>query len=283
MVLAAGLGTRLRPFTDRIPKPLIPLHGVPCMEYALLAMREAGLGEVAVNLHTHPGQIRTYLRSDPVPPLRFHESDESRLLLGSAGGIRRMFDVLKEGPVVSMNADVLHLAPLSGLQGKHAELRQKYGVWMTLVLASGEAVARSGGSYREILVDEASGLVRAFGEKKTHVPFFTGTAIFEKEAFSRLAPGAPAEFVPGVLEPAIRAGKVGFLSSDALWLDIGSPALWFEAEVRLRTLVGSGGLPGWLLDRLGQSDPDLQGRFELGKSSIRLDDVLYEIEDLRSS
>jgi NDP-sugar pyrophosphorylase family protein len=283
MVLAAGLGTRLRPFTDRIPKPLIPLHGIPCMEYALLAMREAGVQQVAVNLHAHPEQMRGYLQSATVHPLVLQESDETGLLLGSAGGIRKMFEWAGNGPVFSMNADVLHLAPLLELQERHLKLRQKHGVWMTLVLASGDVLAHSTGSYREILVDESTGLVRAFGEKKTRVPFFTGTAIFERDAFAHLAAGVPAEFVPEVLEPGIRAGKVGFLSSDALWLDVGSPALWRDAELRLRTECRSGTLPDWLSRRLESSDPTLQGRFELGKSSIRLDDVLYEIEDLRNS
>jgi MurNAc alpha-1-phosphate uridylyltransferase len=276
MVLAAGLGTRLKPFTDRIPKPLIPLHGVPCMEYALLSLSEAGVREGVVNVHAHPELMRAYLAGRPASPLALRESDETNLLLGSAGGIRKMFDVLGEGPVFSFNADVLHLVPLRLLQARHEELRAKYGVWMTLVLASS-------GNYREILFDPGTGLVTGFGEKKPGVPYFTGTAVFERDGFEHLHSGVPAEFVPEVLTPAIEAGKVGFLLSDALWLDVGTPGLWHQAELRIRDELRSGSLPGYMMDRLRRSDPGLGGRFELGKSSIRMDDMLYEIEDLRNS
>lgn len=282
-MLAAGLGTRLRPFTDRVPKPLIPLYGVPCVEYALLALREAGVGRAGINVHAHPVQMRSYLGSRPVRPLHLLESDETACLLGSAGGIRKLLDLMGEGPVFSMNADVLHLAPLTELRARHQSLRERHGVWMTLVLSPAADGAGTAGAYREILFDSEAGRVTGFGEKKPHVPFFTGTAIFERDGFEHLASGVPAEFVPEVLTPAIEAGKVGFLLSDALWLDVGSPELWHRAELRIRKELAAGNLPGYLADRLRQADPGWGGRFELGKSSIRLDDVLYEIEDLRNS
>ena len=239
--------------------------------------------DAAVNVHAHAPLMRSYLRSGSVSSMRISESDESGLLLGSAGGIRQLIDCVGGGPVFSMNADVVHLAPLRQLHERHAELLRRHGVSLTLVLAGGEAVERARGVYREILVDESSGLIRALGEKKTRVPFFTGTAIFEAEGFSHLTRGVPAEFVPEVLEPAIRARKVGFLFSDALWLDIGSPELWHQAETRLRAELSIGNLPKYLLERLERADPTWGGRFELGKSSIRMDDMLYEIEDLRNS
>jgi MurNAc alpha-1-phosphate uridylyltransferase len=283
MVLAAGLGTRLKPFTERIPKPLIPLHGIPCIEYALLSLRAAGVDEVVVNLHAHPGQMRRYLDSHAFGSLQVSLSDESKLLLGSAGGIRHALPLLGKGPFFSMNADVLHLAPLRDLEKRHHELRKRHNVLMTLVLASGEVVEGQVGEYREIMADDSTGLVDGFGEKKRHVPFFTGTAVFEPEAFRHLSLGEPSEFVPEVLEPALRAGRVGFLRSDAPWIDIGSPALWHRAEQEIRRLLDSGRLPEFLIRRLKNSDPGLGGRFELGKKQIRLDDTVHEIEDFRSS
>ena len=281
MVLAAGLGTRLKPFTERTPKPLIPLHGIPCIEYALFSLREAGVQEAVVNLHAHAAQMKRHLLSEPKGHLQIAISDESGLLLGSAGGIRHALPVLGKSPFFSMNADVLHLAPLRELSMRHFELREKHGVLMTLVLASGEALKDQTGEYREIMANDSTGLIEGFGEKKRQVPFFTGTAVFEPGAFRHLSLGAPAEFVREVLEPAIRAGRVGFLRSDALWLDIGSPELWFRAEHRIREVLRSGKMPEFLAKRLQRSDPSFGGRFELGKKQIRLDDVVHEIEDIR--
>jgi MurNAc alpha-1-phosphate uridylyltransferase len=234
-----------------------------------------------VNIHAHPGKMRNYLQSLLPGSMHLSVSDESKLLLGSAGGIRHALPILGKGPFFSMNADVLHLAPLAALANRHRELRERHGVVMTLVLASGGVVTEQTGEYREIMADDSTGLMEGFGEKKAKVPFFTGTAVFEPEAFRHLALGTPAEFVPEVLEPAIRSRKAGFLRSDALWLDIGSPELWFQAEHRLRNEFKSGNLPDFMLKRLESSDPSLGGRFELGKKQIRLDDTVYEIEDLR--
>ncbi|MBU6153171.1 MAG: nucleotidyltransferase family protein [Bdellovibrionales bacterium] len=283
MVLAAGLGTRLRPFTERTPKPLIPLYGIPCIEFVLLSLQKAGVREAVVNIHAHADQVRAHLHSSARGSLQIAISDESRLLLGSAGGIRHALPLLGKEAFFSMNADVLHLAPLEDLARRHQALRDQHNVLMTLVLASGEALAGQDGEYREIVANDSTGLIEGFAEKKRGVPFFTGTAVFEPDAFRHLPLGVPAEFVPEVLQPAIRAGRVGFLRSDAVWLDIGSPELWFRAEQRIREILSSGRIPDFLANRLKHSDPSFGGRFELGKKRIRLDDTVHEIEDFRDS
>jgi mannose-1-phosphate guanylyltransferase len=293
MVLAAGLGTRLRPFTERIPKPLIPLHGVPCMEFALIGMKAAGIQETVVNVHAHPALMRSYLEECNRSGIRVRESDETGLLLGSAGGLRKGLGALAGGPFISMNGDGVHLIDLATVNDAHQKLRESRGVSMTLVLARGQALKGQTGMYREILTDAPykqsnqeqngaqTGLIVGFGHKKSGVPFFTGTAIFEPEALEHLAPGAPAEFVPEVLEPALRAGKAGFFYSEAPWLDIGSPELWFRAERTMREWLRDGVLPAEIEARVKGADPTFGGRFELGKNTIRMDDIVHEIEDIR--
>lgn len=276
MVLGAGLGSRLKPFTTKIPKPLIPVLGIPCIEFALRALHAASVNEVVVNLHAHADQMRKYLKSNPVPGVSFQESDEEALLLGSAGGFRKALPCFQNEAFLSMNADVIHDAPILKLIETHERLRKSQGVVMTLVLA-GEALSQTqSGEYREIFVNEASGLITGFGEKKSKVPFYTGTAVFEPEAFSSLVEGVPAEFVPEVLEPWIKRGKVGFLKHDSLWLDIGSAELWRIALETLAEKLKEGDLPPFWLSRLKSADPTLGGRFELGKNHIRLDDIDYE-------
>jgi NDP-sugar pyrophosphorylase family protein len=281
MILAAGLGSRLKPFTDRIPKALIPLHGVSCIEFAMIAMREAGITRSLVNVHSHAEQMREFIRGVDSKRIRLVESDETELLLGSAGGLKKASSFFGPNPFFSMNADVFHAAPLAELARRHSELREAHGVTMTLILARGPILREQTGMYREIFTDDQSGLITGFGEKRSQVPFFTGTAIFEAEAFAGILEGVPSEFVPEVLEPAIRSRKAGFLYSDALWLDIGSPELWKKAELRVRSELATGGLPRPYSERLKTADPSFGGRFELGKNRIRLDDTVYEIQDSR--
>jgi MurNAc alpha-1-phosphate uridylyltransferase len=283
MVLGAGLGTRLRPFTDRLPKPLFPVLGVPCVEFALRTLSEAGVRDVAVNVHAHADQLERWLHAHGTPGLRLAISDERKLLLGSAGGFRRALDLIPGERFISMNADVIHLTSIEDLAATHEKRRLDHGIWMTLVLNRGRALEAAEGAYREILVDEASSLITGFGEKKTGVPFYSGTAVFEKSAFSALKPGVPAEFVPEVLEPAIRQGKVAFVFSEDLWIDIGSPELWLRAQDHLRQAILDQRVPESLRIRLEHADPTVGGRFELGKNTIRMDDIVYEIAGVRGS
>jgi len=252
------------------------------MDFALETMLEAGVNEVVVNVHAHSAKMREHLSARPAGRPGIVISDESKLLLGSAGGFRQALPLLGKGPFYAMNADVFHVAPLRQLAERHDELRRTRGVVMTLVLVSGKTLDEQGGEYREIHGNDATGLIEGFGVKKNRTPFYSGTAIFEPEAFSHLPLGSPSEFVPEVLEPAIRAGKVGFLHSDALWLDLGSPELWYRAEHRIREALAAGALPERLIRFLKASDPGFGGRFELGKNRIRLDDVDHEIKDLRN-
>lgn len=281
MVLGAGLGTRLRPFTDRLPKALFPVLGIPCIEFALRNLVRSGVRNLVVNVHAHADQLESWLHSNTPPGVALAISDERRLLLGSAGGFRQALDLLPGERFFSMNADVIHFASLDGLSFFHERARRDHDVWMTLVLNRGRALEGVDGEYREILVNEATGLVSGFGEKKRGVPFYSGTAVFEKSAFSNLQSGVPAEFVPDVLEPAIRLGKVAFCYAEDLWIDIGSPELWARAQEQLRQAVRSGIVPEDLLSRLENADPTCGGRFDLGKSRIRMDDIVYEIAGIR--
>lgn len=283
MVLGAGMGSRLKPFTVRRPKPLIPILGVPCIEFSLTHLAEAGVKDVVVNTHAHAEQLRHYLQSQPVPHLNLVESKEADQLLGSAGGFRKALPFFQKGPFLSMNADVIHFADLQTLSHAHAKFKRDHGVFMTLMLASGEVVEKQSGAYSEILKNGESGLIEGVGAKKTHTPFYTGTAVFEHEAFSHLRFGRPAEFVPEVLLPMIQAKKVAFIESSALWIDIGSPELWAQAHLTLDLALQSHTLSPRISLLLKQADPTCRGEFELGKNTIRLEDIEYEIKGFRNS
>lgn len=249
MVLAAGLGTRLHPFTLKTPKALIPLLGVPCIDFSFSQLSMAGVRDLVVNVHAHPEQMKVHLKQAALDfSLKINLSDESGTLLGSAGGLRKAIPLLESVSGVSesffsLNADVISNVNLSILAQRHKELRKKEGVVMTLCLARGKMLNRQEFPYTEILTEDGSGLIRGIGSKKERAPFYTGTAVFETEAFRHLEDDRPAEFVPEVLSPWIEKGKVGFFWMDDLWLDIGSPGLWWKSHFDILQEYENGILP----------------------------------------
>ena len=104
LVLAAGLGTRLRPLTERCPKPLMPLWGVPLIEHVLRLLESWGVEEVAVNLHWQPERIEDYLKARAgTARIRFAREPQ---ILGTGGALRPLRDFLGDGPFWMMNADI---------------------------------------------------------------------------------------------------------------------------------------------------------------------------------
>ena len=212
MILAAGLGTRLKPFTLHTPKPLMPLLGVPCIEFSMLQLKAIGLKNVVVNIHAHASQMEKYLgdRAQSLN-LNIQISDESAQLLGSAGGFKKALSKLESVAGVSeafysMNSDVVSLVDLKKLALRHQELRAQHGTLITLCLARGKTLENLEGSY---------------------------TAVFETAAFHHLPLDVPSEFTPDVLLPLIEKKKVGFFWMEDLWIDVGSPELWLRSHFEM--------------------------------------------------
>lgn len=294
MVLGAGLGTRMKPFTDLTPKPLIPLLGLPCIEYSLLRLQQFGIRRAVINIHAHGDQMERYCASNPVPELDLVVSSERDKLLGSAGGFRHALPKLGSGAFVGMNADVINLVPIDDLIQRHKKLRAERKVSMTLALLSGEWLQAQAGKYRKIEVNESTGLINGYSQDLIQrTPFYSGVGIFEPEAFEHLPDGEPSEFVPMVLEPLIRKKKVGFMWADALWMDIGNPDLWWQAHFDLYQRYLNQALPRpWAEGieaalpkchiRLSEKTVDYSPESEapLGKNWIRLHNLKYAISNV---
>ena len=104
MVLAAGLGTRMRPITETIPKPLVRIAGKPLIDYALDTLKAAGCEKTVVNVHWLADQMEAHLAT--YPGLEIVISDERAELLNSGGGLAKGLKLLDPGPVYVMNADL---------------------------------------------------------------------------------------------------------------------------------------------------------------------------------
>lgn len=105
MVLAAGLGTRMRPLTDHLPKPLIPVRGKPLIDWTLDRFAAAGVPRAIVNVHYRADQMEAHLKSRARPEILI--SDERALLLETGGGLKRARPMLGEAPFFCTNTDAI--------------------------------------------------------------------------------------------------------------------------------------------------------------------------------
>src|ERR1700754_2450817 len=105
MVLAAGLGVRMRPLTDRMPKPLVPVAGRPLLDHVLDKLGDAGVTEAIVNVHYLPDQIIEHVASRKRPHVII--SDERNQVLGTGGGVVKALPLLGNEPFFHLNADTL--------------------------------------------------------------------------------------------------------------------------------------------------------------------------------
>lgn len=263
--MTAGLGTRLRPFTDLCPKPLLPLLGVPLAEFALDALAEAGVKRVVANVHHLPRVLESGLSAlvgrdvhGASAALSLAFSDERAAILGSAGGIHHALPKLGAGAFFYVNGDMLWSLDLNALASTHARLRASHGVTLTLGLLPG----RRTGAYREIGLDpdavtrkDPGGLILGAGEVVAGKPFFAGIAVLEREAVESLHHGVASDFLQAILKPAIASQRAGYHLwgadagsgiDSALWFDIGTPGHWHETHFEVERLIKSGQCPrGW--------------------------------------
>lgn len=118
IVLAAGLGTRLRPLTLRVPKPALPVGGLPILLYNLYLLREAGVGRITINLHHLPQVIRRLLGSGRPLGLKLGYSFEPKIL-GTAGGIAQALGAMPSEATFVLNGDILSDLDLKKMAAEH--------------------------------------------------------------------------------------------------------------------------------------------------------------------
>jgi NDP-sugar pyrophosphorylase family protein len=185
MILAAGFGTRLRPLTDRVPKPLIQVAGKPLIAYALALARAAGIRDVVVNLHHHAAAVRAALGDGRAFGVSIQYSEEDPLL-DTGGAILQARPLLGDERFVVLNSDSIIDLDLRRLIEWHRER----GSVATMVLRRDREQAR----YGVIEIDGAQ-RVRRFLGKPAHVDepltplMFAGVHVFEPEIFAHMATG----------------------------------------------------------------------------------------------
>lgn len=218
MVLAAGLGTRLRPITYDIPKPLVPVLDRPVMEHALLLLKKHGLTDVVANLHYFPDEMRAYFgdgsKWDIDLELRYEEE-----LLGTAGGVRNVRDHFGDEPFAIVSGDALTDIDLS----KFVEAHKRCGGIATLALKRVDDTREYG-----VVVLDDDGRIEGFQEKPDPEDALSNLAncgiyIFDPEIFDYFPETDFADWAQDVF-PALLERDAPFYGHEVAgyWNDVGS-------------------------------------------------------------
>lgn len=223
MVLAAGLGLRMRPLTLERPKPLIPILGKPMLDHALDRLEESGVASAVVNSHYKGEMIADHLKGRARPAITLSPEDE---LLETGGGVKKALPHLGEAPFYAVNADIFWLdGPTPALQRLAAHWDPDAMDALLLLMATTRAVGYEGrGDYH---MDPMGRLTRR--AEREIAPFvFAGVQIVKPELF-RDTPDGPFS-TNLVWNRAQEAGRLFGLAHDGLWYHVGTPDALKEAE-----------------------------------------------------
>jgi MurNAc alpha-1-phosphate uridylyltransferase len=224
MVLAAGLGARMRPLTDHIPKPLVRVAGRALLDHALDRLADAGVSEAVVNVHYLPDLIidHTAGRSRP----RVIISDERDRVLGTGGGVVKALPSFGAAPFFHVNADTLWI---DGVRPNLARLAETFDpAKMDILLLMAPTTSSIGYSGRGDYAMLPDGALRKRREHQV-VPFvYAGAAIMSPSVFA----DAPAgEFsLTRMFDSANEQERLFGLRLDGVWMHVGTPDAINAAE-----------------------------------------------------
>lgn len=227
MVLAAGLGTRMRPLTDALPKPLVRLGGRALIDHALDRLADAGVSRAVVNVHHKADQIEAHLAARSRP--RVIVSDERGQLLETGGGIKKALPLLGAAPFIVHNSDsVWH-------ETKGSNIARLLAAWddgkmdclLMLVLAS----ACIGYSGKGDFSLEADGRIRRRRPDEVAPYVFMGVHIVHPRLYEGTPEGAFSQNL--VWNKALLQGRAYGVRMEGLWMHVGTPEALAEAEAAM--------------------------------------------------
>ncbi len=238
MVLAAGLGTRMRPLTDTIPKPLVRLNGRALIDHVLDRLAAAGIKRAVVNVHHHADKLEAHLKTRNSPEIAI--SDERGVLLDTGGGVVRALPLIGDAPFLIHNSDSVWI------EGMGSNLDRLLSSWDEVRMDSIMLLAPTTGSLGydgpgDFHMDANSRLTRQSGQ---HIaPFvFAGVSIihpcmFKGEEERRFS-------LNHVWDRGISAGRLYGVRLEGLWMHVGTPEALSEAETTIANQHLVTGRPG---------------------------------------
>lgn len=235
LVMAAGLGTRLRPLTDTCPKPLVPVLGKPMIEYVLELLAKHGIKEAMVNIHYLPEHMKKFVdgwnANHRLPKL--FVQDESKLILGSGGAVALAASWLFENESAALvcNSDVISYPDLNAMKLFHDKKQPDIDLTMALVPHPDAGVKYNG-------VRKNADFVVGFEQPGKHddgLFHFPGYYILDKRCIERLPkPGKSFSIVSDLWRKLVAERRMAAWAYSEKYLDLGTVADLKEAEEFLK-------------------------------------------------
>ncbi len=230
MILAAGLGKRMRPLTDHLPKPLIEVDGRTLLDHAIERLTSVGVSDIVVNMHYMADKVKKHLKGRNKPAI--HLSDETGELLDTGGGIAKALPLLGDKPFFTHNSDSIWI------DGIGANLERMIAMWddgkMDALMLLAPLVKTSGyDGMGDFTMDKVGRLTRR--EDRHVAPFaWTGVQIIHPRLFTDLP---PPPFSTNVLwDRAIEKDRLYGIRLDGFWMHVGTPDGKDQAEQYLNEL-----------------------------------------------
>lgn len=224
VILAAGLGTRLRPLSYQVPKPLFPILNRPLLGLIIAQLRTAGFRRVAINTHHRADDIAFFLQNQALPDMEVFISYEPEIL-GTGGGLRQLAGFLGDSPCLVLNADIV-----TDLNLATAFLSHRQGALATMILHDYPR-------FNNVWLDDA-GDIAGFGAATPRVQpaplAFTGIQVVSPRIFGLIEPGAFVNIID-TYRQAIAGGETvaAAVQQGFYWQDIGTPQDYLEIHRRL--------------------------------------------------
>jgi len=231
MILAAGYGTRLRPVTYTLPKPMVPLCGQPLIAWGVESLLGFGIRDFIVNLHHLPEPIERFLPAR-FPDARFAFSYEPEIL-GTGGGVRKVRSLLeRDDEFLLVNGDTIQFPPYDALRAT----RNDSIAALTLRHPPG------GDRFTPVYFDR--GRITGFGNGIGEALMFSGTHLLSNRIFNYLPDKDFSGIVDEVYQPLLDSGRetIAGVVDDGLWFDIGTPQRYMSASRTMLDLMVRGEL-----------------------------------------
>lgn len=227
MLLSAGLGTRFRPVSDAIPKPLFPFLNVPLLRSHLERLGRAGVADVGINLHHRGEAIRAFAGALPagLPRVKFFEEPE---ILGTAGALANAAEWLSGDDFFVVNSDAALEPEFEALLSRHRQT----GRAATLLVTENQEPARF------TPLASAGDRITAFGQMSAWPLVYTGVCVLSSRALARI-PGGERSLVDDLWQPLLDSGEeIGWLLHDGPFSDLGTPRDFLRATRQALTRGG---------------------------------------------
>jgi len=228
MVLAAGRGERMRPLTERLPKPLVPVDGKPLLDHVLDRLAAAGVERAVVNVHYLADLIETHLAGRTAP--RVTISDERATLLDTGGGVVKALPMLGPAPFFHINSDTIWIDGVKPNLERLAEAFDPATMDALLLLApSADSIGYSG---RGDFIMKADGRLQRRSEREVAPFVYAGAAVLRPELFKNAPHGAFS--LTRLFDWAAETGRLHGLRMEGVWMHVGTPEAILDAEAAIK-------------------------------------------------